>query len=78
MERGATDQSQRGHRDQWPGFLVSALRAHPPPGHPIGADVKVMIVGQLDATQRRLAAIGQGRDADSGATQPSGAQPGSS
>jgi hypothetical protein len=47
------------------------------PDTPLQADVKDMIAAQLDAAQERFAAIGHRRDGDSGASQPSGAQPGS-
>ena len=45
------------------------------PDTPLEADVKDMIA-QLDAAQGRFDAIGHGRDGDSGASQPPGAQPG--
>ena len=61
------------------GPLVPALRELIlRPDTPLEADVKDMIAGQLDAAQERFAAIGHGRDGDSTASQPSGAQPGSS
>ncbi len=47
------------------------------PDTPLDADVKDMIAAQLDAAQQRFTAIGHGRDGDSRASQPSGAQPGS-
>jgi hypothetical protein len=46
------------------------------PDTPLEADVKDMIAGQLDAARDRFAAIGPGRDGDSTAGSPSGAQPG--
>ncbi len=61
------------------GPLVSALRALIlRPDTPLDADVKDMIAAQLDAAQERFAAIGHGRDPDSGASQPSVGRPGSS
>jgi hypothetical protein len=61
------------------GPLVPALRELIlRPDTPLEADVKDMIAAQLDAAQGRFAAIGHGSDGDSGASQPSGAQPGSS
>jgi hypothetical protein len=48
------------------------------PDTPLDADVKNMIAGQLDSAQRRFAAIWHDHDVDGGASQPSGAQPGSS
>jgi hypothetical protein len=48
------------------------------PATPLEADIKDMIVCQLDAAQERFAAIGHGRDDDSRASRPSAAQPGSS
>ena len=61
------------------GPLVPALRALIlRPDTPLGADVKDLIAGQLDAAQERFAAIGHSHDGDSGASQPAGAWPGSS
>ena len=60
------------------GPLVPALRELiVRPDTPLEADVKDMIAAQLDAAQGRFDAIGHGRDGDSGASQPPGAQPGS-
>jgi hypothetical protein len=47
------------------------------PDTPLEADVKDMIAAQTDAAQGRFAAIGHGRDGDSGARKPPGAQSGS-
>jgi hypothetical protein len=59
--------------------LVPALRALIlRPDTPLDAGVKDMIAAQLDAARERFAAIGHGRDGDSTASQPPGAQPGSS
>jgi hypothetical protein len=53
---------------------VPALRAFTLRGDtPLEADVKDLIVGQLDAAQERFAAIGHGRDCDSTASRPSAA-----
>ena len=61
------------------GPLVPALRELIlRPDTPLDADVKDMIAAQLDAAQERFAAIGHGRDGDSGVSQPPGARPGSS
>ena len=58
------------------GPLVPALRALIlRPDTPLDADVKDMIVGQLDAARDRFAAIGHGRDGDSGASQPGRSPP---
>ena len=45
------------------------------PDTPLDADVKDMIVGQLDVARDRFAAIG--RDGDSTAGRPAAVQPGS-
>lgn len=59
------------------GLLVPALRELIlRPDTPLEADVKDMIVGQLDAAQERFAAIGHSHNDDSGTSQPSGAWPG--
>ena len=59
------------------GPLVPALRELIlRPDTPLEADVKDMIAAQLDAARDRFAAIGPGRDGDSTASPPSGAQPG--
>ena len=61
------------------GPLVPALRElilHPET--PLEADVKDMIAAQLDAAHERFAAIGHGRDGDTGTSQSSGTRPGSS
>ena len=61
------------------GPLVPALRELIlRPNTPLDADVKGLIVGQLDAARERFAAIGHSHHGDSGASQPSGAWPGSS
>ena len=61
------------------GPLVPALRKLTlRPDTPLDADVKDLIAGQFDAAQERFAAIGHSHDGDSGASQPSGAWPGSS
>ena len=44
------------------------------PDTPLEADVKDMIVGQLDAAQERFTAIGHSHDGDSAAGQPPAAQ----
>jgi hypothetical protein len=61
------------------GPLVPALRELIlRPDTPPDADVKDMIASQLAAAQERFTAIGHGRDGDTGTSQSSGAQPGSS
>jgi len=61
------------------GPLVPALRALIlRPDTPLEADVKDLIAAQLDAAQGRFTAIGHGRGGESGTSQSSGAQPGSS
>ena len=53
------------------GPLVPALRELIlRPDTPLDADVKDMIAAQLDAAQERFAAIGHGRDGDSGQPHP--------
>ena len=60
------------------GPLVPALRELiQRPDAPLEADVKDKIARQLDAAQRRFAAIRHGRDDDSMPSQPSVSQPGS-
>ena len=57
------------------GPLVPALRELiVRPDTPLEADVKDMIADQLDAAQARFTAIGQGREGESGASQPAAAQ----
>ena len=48
------------------------------PDTPLDPDVKDMIAAQLDAAQARFTAIGHGRDRESGTSQPSGAEHGTS
>lgn len=57
-----------------PALLALILRRDTP----LEADVKDMIAGHLDAAQGRFTVIGHGRGGESGTSQSSGAQPGSS